>query len=59
MNVITVLPTTKEGWAELESRYSKTHAAMIVSRINGRDDLSSGEKLEVFHKVIDKLSSLN
>ena len=59
MTVNAVLPTTKEGWAELESRFSKTHAEMIANIINRRDDLSSGEKLEVFHKVIDKLSSLN
>lgn len=59
MTVTAVLPTTQEGWAELESSFSKTHAEMIVNIINRREDLSSGEKLQVFHKVIDKLSSLN
>lgn len=57
MTVNAVMPTTNEGWAELESRFSKTHAEMIVNIIKRRDDLSSGEKLKVIHKVIDQLSS--
>ena len=57
MTVNAVLPTTNEGWAELESRFSMTHAEMIVNIIKRRDDLSSGEKLKVIHKVIDQLSN--